>query len=536
MEAFASRAKLETVKVAKPLLDEWDAKADSFDAAKAKKNFDLAMKKYEQRKRNLANQSKMETKPVLLRKPILQISPKLAPNFPAAIYNQKIAPWTRFPIAGAIWYQGESNRNRAVQYESLLTAMIEDWRQKWDDDFPFYIVQLANFQKPSLLPGVDDSWAELQDAQTMVAKSLPKCDIAIINEIGAANDIHPKNKKDVGKRLSLLALKNDYGKDLPVWSSPLYKSHEVKNDHVLVTMEYVGDGLKSRDGKPLERFEIAGKDRKWHWADASIESPNTLKVRSDAVPNPVAVRYAWAANPKGANLVNSAGLPASLFRTDNWPLLTANNFTLRNPMDVANRMRRQGFKPLFNGKDLQGWRNPFDYGNAKVVGNEIHLTADKKFFLVTEDEFEDFQLSVDIKLPEGQANSGIMFRCHVEPNRVYGYQAECDGSDRRWSAGLYDEGRRGWIWPSKQGDSKEESQAHFAKPKIRNALKRNGWNQYRITCRGDQIRIELNGVQVTKLSDDVDEKGFIGIQHHGEKGQTYRFRNLYIKNLTADVN
>ena len=134
-----------------------------------------------------------------------------------------------------------------------------------------------------------------------------------------------------------------------------------------------------------------------------------------------------------------------------------------------------------------------------------------------------------------------MFRCHVKPNKVYGYQAECDGSDRCWSAGLYDEGRRGWVWPVKKGRSKvkvddlakyeKESQAFFAKPKIRNALKRNDWNRYKITCRGNKITIELNGIKVTDIEDDTDAKGFIGIQHHGEKGQTYRFRNIYLKRL-----
>lgn len=197
----------------------------------------------------------------------------------------------------------------------------------------------------------------------------------------------------------------------------------------------------------------------------------------------------------------------------------------------------QEFKPLFNGKDLSGWRNPYDHGTAEVVGEEIHLKANKKFFLVTEKEYSDFELTVDIKLPEGTANSGVMFRCHVEPNKVYGYQAECDGSDRRWSGGLYDEGRRKWIWPSRK-DSKEEfrghekaSLAHFAKPEIRDALKRNDWNRYEIRCQGEQITIKLNGVEVTNFKDKMDAKGFIGIQHHGEKGQVYKFRNIAIKEL-----
>lgn len=194
---------------------------------------------------------------------------------------------------------------------------------------------------------------------------------------------------------------------------------------------------------------------------------------------------------------------------------------------------------LFNGKDLTGWTNPYAHGEATVVDGEIHLAADKKFFLVTEESFEDFELTVDIHLPEGKANSGVMFRANVEPGKVFGYQAECDGSDRRWSGGLFDEGRRGWIWPSIKGRTKEEkflaheeeSQAYFAKPEVRDALKRNGWNTYKITCKGDSIRIEVNGVVTTEITDDTDSAGPVGIQHHGEKGAIYRFRNIAIKRL-----
>ncbi|WP_144058133.1 family 78 glycoside hydrolase catalytic domain [Novipirellula maiorica] len=204
-------------------------------------------------------------------------------------------------------------------------------------------------------------------------------------------------------------------------------------------------------------------------------------------------------------------------------------------------MLSRGYTPLFNGKDLTGWRNPYPHGEAKVVDGEIHLIGDKKFFLVTEKKYSDFRVSVEIHLPEGPANSGVMFRCHIDPDaekKVYGYQAECDGSDRRWSGGLYDEARRGWIWPSTEGRSTdqflehaEESQRFFAEPHVRNALNRNGWNRFVITCVKDVIRIELNGVETVRFRDAKDASGFIGIQHHGEKGQTYRFRNLFIKEL-----
>ncbi len=198
-----------------------------------------------------------------------------------------------------------------------------------------------------------------------------------------------------------------------------------------------------------------------------------------------------------------------------------------------------GMTSLFNGKDTTGWKNTYEWGKVEVVDGEFHLTADKKFFLVTEEQFEDFVFEGEVHLPEGKANSGFMFRCHAEPNKVFGYQAECDGSDRRWSGGLYDEGRNGWLWPSQKGRTKvdaalaheKESQAHFKKPEVRDALKRNGWNKYRITCKGNSIKIEVNGVVTTEYKDDTDAKGHIGIQHHGEKGQTYRFRNLKIQKL-----
>ena len=183
---------------------------------------------------------------------------------------------------------------------------------------------------------------------------------------------------------------------------------------------------------------------------------------------------------------------------------------------------------LFNGKDTSGWTNPYEWGEVKVVDGEIHLKADKKFFLTTEKKFKDFIFEGEVHLPEGTANSGFMYRCHVEPNKVFGYQAEVDGSDRRWSGGLYDEGRRGWLWPTKKGEKKDSSQAYFKKPEVRDALKRNGWNKYKIMCKGDHLQVWVNGVQTTDYHDDKDAEGHLAIQHHGEKDAVYRFRNLKV--------
>jgi hypothetical protein len=190
-----------------------------------------------------------------------------------------------------------------------------------------------------------------------------------------------------------------------------------------------------------------------------------------------------------------------------------------------------GFTSLFDGKTTAGWKNPYTWGKIDVVDGEIHLTADKKFFLVTEKTYGDFVFEGDVKLPEGKANSGFMFRAHVEPNKVYGYQAEVDGDPvRKWSGGLYDEGRRQWFISPIKGNA--ESETAF-RQRAGDTFKRNDWNTYRITCQGKKIKIEVNGVVTSEFEDDKDASGAIGIQHHGEKGATYKFRNLRIKELKA---
>ena len=188
-----------------------------------------------------------------------------------------------------------------------------------------------------------------------------------------------------------------------------------------------------------------------------------------------------------------------------------------------------GFTPLFDGKTLAGWTNPYSYGKVDVVNGEIHLTAEKKFFLCTEKSYANFVFEGDVHLPEGPANSGFMFRARVKPNSVTGYQAEVDSdANRMWSGGLYDEGLRMWFISPKKDDP--ASVAAF-KERSAGAFQRHGWNTYRITCDGPKIKIEVNGVTTTDITDDRDASGPIAIQHHGEKGATYHFRNLRIKEL-----
>ena len=233
-----------------------------------------------------------------------------------------IAPLLPYGIKGAIWYQGESNAGRAYQYRTLLPTMIKDWRTRWNEgDFPFYIVQLANFQQSNPTP-TEDAWAELREAQLMTAEHLPNTGLAVTIDIGDADDIHPKNKQEVGRRLALAALAKTYGEKIE-YSGPDYKSMKIEGSKIRLTFAHLGGGLATKGDEKLTGFAIAGDDHKFVWADAKIEG-NTVVVSASSVANPVAVRYAWHINPV-CNLYNKAGLPASPFRTDTWPGITVNN-------------------------------------------------------------------------------------------------------------------------------------------------------------------------------------------------------------------
>ncbi len=240
---------------------------------------------------------------------------------PTLLYNGCIAPLQPYAIKGAIWYQGESNASRAAEYTDLLPAMIRDWRQHWGQgDFPFLIVQLANYYPEQPKPG-ESEWAELRAAQ-MSALSLPQTAIATAIDIGEADNIHPKNKKDLALRLGLAARKVAY-QEAVVSSGPVFQSMQVAGDQVRVSYTSTGGGLVSKDKYGFLRgFALAGADKQFHWALAYVEG-NTVVVFSPAVKQPVALRYAWADNPGPLDLYNMEGLPALPFRTDDWPLFTA---------------------------------------------------------------------------------------------------------------------------------------------------------------------------------------------------------------------
>jgi sialate O-acetylesterase len=232
-----------------------------------------------------------------------------------------INPILPYGIKGAIWYQGESNADRAKQYQRVFPDMIKDWRTHWNQgDFPFLFVSLANFTPPVETPS-ESNWAELREAQTKTL-SLPNTGMALAIDIGEANDIHPKNKQDIGKRLALNALKIAYNKNI-VYSGPMYKSVEFKDGKAFITFSETGSGLKTKDKYGyLKGFTIAGTDKKFKWAKAEIVDNKTVVVYSGDIKDPKSVRFGWANNPDDVNLYNVEGLPANPFRTDNWPGIT----------------------------------------------------------------------------------------------------------------------------------------------------------------------------------------------------------------------
>jgi sialate O-acetylesterase len=240
------------------------------------------------------------------------------PTMPGVLYEGMIQPVAPLAITGAIWYQGEANAERAWQYRTLLPAMIGDWRKLFGQgDFPFYIVSLSAFMHHHDQPG-DDAWAELREAQALTARNVKNSGLAVTIDAGDADNIHPKDKKVVGERLALCALARTYGKKIS-GAGPTFSSLEHFPGALKLHFSHTDGGLVVK-GDKLEEFAVAGKDRQWHWADARLEGDSVI-VYSPLVPDPVAARYAWQANP-AATFYNGAGLPTVPFRTDNWPEIT----------------------------------------------------------------------------------------------------------------------------------------------------------------------------------------------------------------------
>ena len=305
-EAWTSREALEADPELKGIYDAWEKRIASYSELK---------KVYDEKTlpdwKTAVDKAKADGKPAP-RKPDGPADPN-NPHRAATLYNGMIAPLIPYSIAGTVWYQGESNAGNGKQYRKLFPAMIQDWRTRWAlVDFPFFFVQLANFQKRQTVPN-EGGWAQLREAQTMTL-ALPHTGMAVAIDLADADnpgDIHPHNKRDVGVRLALNALATVYDQKVE-YAGPLFKEAMFEGNEARLSFTHA-DGLAAH-GDKLEGFAIAGADHKFVWGEAKIVG-ETVVVTSEKVPQPTVVRYAWAINPLG-NLYNKSNLPASPFRTD----------------------------------------------------------------------------------------------------------------------------------------------------------------------------------------------------------------------------
>jgi sialate O-acetylesterase len=342
---------------------------------------------------------------------IIAVEVPYNPEIAAVVYNAMIAPLTAFDISGVLWYQGESNTGRAADYQSLMTALITSWRSAWGKDFPFFIVQLPNFMARKTQPG-ESSWAEFREAQ-LKTLAVPNTGMVTTIDLGEADNIHPRNKTEVGRRLALAALGMVYKKSV-VYSGPLFDSLTVKGGKMLLKFKETGKGLSALDGKPLTGFAVADEERDFVWADAKITGAKTLEVWSDKVKNPVEVRYAWADNPE-CNLANVEGLPASPFRYSTvpepvatgkpafepWKTLSASNAgtyadklgsKLSFELDKGPEKGQKAVKLTFELKTGGGfcglWHNTsYDLSNAKTVVFQAKTTLPGEVQMALKDKW-----------------------------------------------------------------------------------------------------------------------------------------------------
>ena len=281
------------------------------DLPEATKQYDIALAKWTaERDAIVATQPAAATQPnALPRKPFKPTDPKESYG---SMFNGNIAPLTNYAIAGVLWYQGEANAGDAKSYRIQFPGLIRGWRKVWGQgEFPFYFVQLANYQAPKNNPNDSGGWALVRESQT-AALETPNTGMAVAIDIGDASDIHPRNKVEVGRRLSLWALSNTYKQPNIVYSGPLYESLKIEGNKAIISFKHAAGGLKCK-GEKITGFAVAGEDMNYVWADAVIEG-QTVVVSSPEIAAPKAVRYGWASNP-ACNLYNAADLPASPFRT-----------------------------------------------------------------------------------------------------------------------------------------------------------------------------------------------------------------------------
>jgi sialate O-acetylesterase len=321
-EAWIPRDRLNRLGVAKPYIDQWKKTEAHYDFEKLQTAYKEKLQVWQNPQIAARKAGKMATE----RRPRAPRNQMTGQHRPANLYNGVLHPIIGYGIKGTIWYQGESNADRAHAYREVFPLMIQSWRDAWKQgDFSFYWVQLADYREEMKDPA-PENWPELREAQTMTLDKLKNVGEAVIIDTGEGRDIHPRNKQTVANRLARHALARDYGYDIP-HQSPRYKDLQIKGSKVTVTFDHVGSGLYCFDTREPVGFAICGKDQKFVWADAKLMGKDKVEVWSDKIKEPIAVRYAWMNNPV-CNLFRKDGsvtLPVTPFRTDNFPMNTKGN-------------------------------------------------------------------------------------------------------------------------------------------------------------------------------------------------------------------
>jgi hypothetical protein len=362
VEAWASEEAQSKLPDYPTIMAPWkEATSKPYDEVKAQADYAIALATWKE----VAAKAKADKRPVS-RAPKPPVNPRLEPNHPANLYNGMIAPLIPYAFRGAIWYQGESNASKpfAHLYGLQLKTLIEDWRTRWGHEFPFAWVQLPDFKAPQQAPvELYQSWPIIRE-QMLRTLSVPKTGMAVTLGLGEEKDIHPKNKQGVGKRLSLWALGEVYGQQVAATSGPLLKSHIIKDNTITLTFDHIGEGLLSKDGgDELKGFAIAGADKRFITARARLIKDRVV-VASPEVLEPVAVRYAWADNPVWS-LENSAGLPASPFRTDDWEI------DIKLPALISDHMVIQAEQPFY----IWGWTKPGETVTVTIADQTANTSA-----------------------------------------------------------------------------------------------------------------------------------------------------------------
>ncbi|AOW20563.1 sialate O-acetylesterase [Urechidicola croceus] len=361
-------------------------------------------------------------------------------NQPTSLYNAMVAPIKNQKIKGILWYQGESNVSNPKPYYNYLPALIKDYRNQFNQgELPFLYVQLANFQDVDYLP-TESNWAELRDAQ-FNALSIPNTAMTVATDLGEWNDIHPLNKEGVGKRLALGAMKLAYDENI-VHSGPVYKSSKIDGNKIILSFDSVGSGLISIDDEPLNRFEIAGEDQKFVWADAEIVG-NTVEVSNKNIANPRYIKYAWADNPKGANLYNKEGLPASPFRNYNpdklndkpWQgkkgavVLTyddALNVHLDNVLPALNKLNLKGtfyvstYSEAFRNR-INDWRKLAQDGHELANHTIFHPCIKNENRSWVNDNYDMGTYTVERMVDEIKINNTLLEAIDGKKERTFAY-------------------------------------------------------------------------------------------------------------------